>query len=86
MMDELWFVEVEEKVARDRLISRHVASGIASDPEDAARRADENDLVNGKEIVEGRIEVHEIIHSREDDQWKPEKQKVDCARDGTKKA
>jgi pantothenate kinase len=72
LMDELWFVEVEEEVARKRLIQRHVKSGVAKDEEEAARRADENDLVNGREIVEGRLEVQEIIHSREDDDWKPE--------------
>jgi pantothenate kinase len=72
LMDELWFVEVDEAVARKRLIRRHVASGIAKDEEEAARRADENDLVNGREIVEGRLEVQEVIYSREDDDWKPE--------------
>lgn len=69
LMDELWFVEVTEAVARQRLIRRHVASGIASDAAAAARRADENDLVNGREIVEGRLEVDEIIYSEEDDEW-----------------
>lgn len=72
LMDELWFVEVDEAVARKRLIKRHVKSGIAKDEEEAARRADENDLVNGREIVQGRLEVQEIIYSREDDDWKPE--------------
>lgn len=74
MMDELWFVEVDEKRARDRLIARHVKSGIAKDAEDAANRADENDLVNGREISQGRLEVHEMVYSKEDNEWKPEKQ------------
>lgn len=81
LMDELWFVEVPEDVARKRLISRHVASGIAANAEDAAKRADENDLVNGREIISGRLEVHEIVQSREDDAWKPEAQKIDKERD-----
>lgn len=71
LMDELWFVEVKEEVARERLIARHVASGIATDAADAAKRADENDLVNGKEIIQGRMNVHEVIISQEDKEWLP---------------
>lgn len=73
LMDELWFVEVVEAVARKRLIARHVASGIVEDEEAAGRRADENDLVNGREIIAGRLPVQEVIVSREDEGWKPEK-------------
>lgn len=71
LMDELWFVEVGFDTARRRLVARHVKAGIAKDEEAARARADENDLVNGKEIVECRLEVQEIIISREDDSWKP---------------
>lgn len=76
MMDELWFVEVDEGLARKRLIARHVVAGVASNEEEAGKRADENDLVNGREIIEGRLDVHEVIHSREDNAWKPEEQGV----------
>lgn len=72
LMDELWFVDVDEDVARARLTKRHVASGIATNEEEGRRRADENDLVNGREIINGRLEVDEIIYSKEDDSWKPE--------------
>lgn len=74
-MDELWFVEVDFETARKRLVPRHVKAGIAKDEEDARKRVDENDLVNGREIVDGRMEgVHEVIVSRDDDAWKPEAQ------------
>lgn len=86
MMDELWFVDVKEDVARQRLVKRHVASGVAPNEEEGRRRADENDLVNGKEIIEGRLEVHEVVYSKEDDDWKPEVQGIDKERDGTKAA
>ncbi|KAK0850783.1 hypothetical protein LTR91_012848 [Friedmanniomyces endolithicus] len=76
LMDELWFVDVEEDVARRRLIKRHVMSGIAANEEEAAKRADENDLLNGRDIAEGRLEVHEMVFSREDDEWGPEKQGI----------
>ncbi|KAK3074727.1 hypothetical protein LTR53_002602 [Teratosphaeriaceae sp. CCFEE 6253] len=76
LMDELWFVDVKEEVARQRLIKRHVASGIAANEEEAAKRADENDLLNGQDIIEGRLEVHEVVQSKEDGDWQPESQGV----------
>lgn len=76
LMDELWYVDVEMNVARERLIYRHVKAGIAKNEDDAGKRADENDLVNGKEIIEGRLDVHEVISSKEDESWAPEEQGV----------
>ncbi len=70
LMDELWFVEVEWETARRRLVGRHVAAGIAGNEEEAAKRVEENDFVNGREIVEDRVEVQEIVVSREDDGWR----------------
>ncbi|KAF7193570.1 ATP-dependent kinase-like protein notR' [Pseudocercospora fuligena] len=81
MMDESWFVDVDREVARKRLIARHVTSGIAKDESDAAKRADENDLVNGDEIISGRMEVHEIVKSQEDKTWTPEQQGIEKERD-----
>lgn len=70
-MDERWFVEVDFAVARKRLIKRHLAAGIASNEEEAARRADENDLVNGREIVENKVSpVEETVFSQEDASWR----------------
>ena len=71
LMDELWFVEVDFETARRRLVPRHVQAGIAASVEDANRRVTENDLVNGEEIVRGRLEVDEVVISRNDDTWKP---------------
>ena len=76
MMDELWFVEVGFERARERLVSRHVKAGIARDEEEANKRVTENDLVNGKEIVEERMDVHEVVSSKQDEQWTPERQGV----------
>ncbi|KAL2867870.1 kinase-related protein [Aspergillus lucknowensis] len=69
LMDELWFVDVDFDVARQRLIKRHVKAGIAKDEAEAEKRANENDLVNGREIVDERLEVQEIIHSSYDPEW-----------------
>ena len=74
LMDELWFVHVEFEVARRRLVARHVKAGIARDEEEAGKRADENDLVNGREIVENRLPVQEVVESRWDESWVPEEQ------------
>jgi len=69
LMDELWFVDVDFETARQRLIKRHVAAGIAKDEEEADKRARENDLVNGREIVDCRMNVQEIITSKPDSSW-----------------
>lgn len=70
LMDEIWFVEVDLVVARRRLAKRHVAAGIAKDEEEGDRRAVENDLPNGEEIIANRLKhVDEVIVSREDGAW-----------------
>ncbi|KAI0134329.1 phosphoribulokinase/uridine kinase [Xylariales sp. AK1849] len=71
LMDLKWFVEVDFDVARKRLVKRHVFAGIAKDEEEAGRRADGNDLVNGREIVEGKVDgIDETVISREDEEWR----------------
>lgn len=73
LMDERWFVSVDFDVARRRLVKRHVKAGIAKDEDEAGRRADENDLVNGREIVDNMVtQVDERIESTEDETWKHE--------------
>ncbi|KAI1085104.1 phosphoribulokinase/uridine kinase [Whalleya microplaca] len=72
LMDQRWFVEVDFETARRRLVGRHVRAGIAKDEAEAGKRADENDLVNGEQIVRQRVDVHEVIVSREDVSWKHE--------------
>jgi pantothenate kinase len=72
LMDELWFVEVDFDTARKRLVRRHVRAGIAKDEGEAEKRTMENDLVNGREIVNHRMEVQEIIVSEPDRAWEQE--------------
>lgn len=69
LMDEVWFVDVDFAVARRRLVVRHVRAGIARDEAEADRRAVENDLPNGEEIVGKRLPVDEVIESRDDRAW-----------------
>lgn len=70
LMDELWFVDVDFDTAGKRLVKRHVEAGIAKDAEAAEVRVRENDMVNGKEIVDYRLDVQEVISSVEDSSWK----------------
>ncbi|RFU81195.1 phosphoribulokinase uridine kinase [Trichoderma arundinaceum] len=69
LFDELWFVEVDFEVARKRLRERHVRAGIVETLEEGDKRATESDLLNGKEIVDYRLKVHELVQSREDGRW-----------------
>lgn len=69
LFDELWFVDVDFEVARKRLRERHVRAGIAKTLEEGDKRAMENDLVNGREIVDHRLKVDEVVYSRDDGSW-----------------
>ncbi|KAK0635840.1 P-loop containing nucleoside triphosphate hydrolase protein [Bombardia bombarda] len=66
LMDEKWFVDVDVALARRRLATRHVAAGIVGDLEEGDRRAMENDLPNGEEVVALRLDVDEVVVSQED--------------------
>jgi len=69
-MDLRWFVQVDPAVARVRLARRHVAAGIVANLEEGDRRALENDLPNGEEVVRHLVpEVDEIVTSLEDGRW-----------------
>lgn len=71
LMDELWFVEVDFEIAGARLARRHVKAGLVENEEAGWRRARENDLVNGQEIVDGRLKgISEVVRSWEDEDWK----------------
>jgi pantothenate kinase len=44
LLDERWLVELDTAIASDRLVKRHVTSGVAKDLEEAHWRAEENDI------------------------------------------
>ena len=74
LVDESWFVEVDEDIARNRVGKRHFQSGITDSVEAGRNRFSKVDLVNGKEIIEGRGRIDEVIVSKEDSDWTPEAQ------------
>lgn len=49
---DTWCIEVDFAVARERLAKRHWQSGIVDSLEEGRSRAETNDLVNGKYIIE----------------------------------
>lgn len=68
LVDERWFVKVDEENARMRLAKRHLEAGIERSMESAMRRAEENDLVNGRWVVKmsrGKADV--LIESLEEE-------------------
>lgn len=69
MMDEIWFVEVDEDVAVRRLADRHVRAGIAGTLEEGLERARGSDARNGREVLEKRWRVDEVVRSVEDEEW-----------------
>ncbi len=71
LMDELWFVDVAMDVAVERLVNRHVAAGLSPNAEHARTRVMASDMRNGQHVLEHRLEVQEMIHSIDDDAWKP---------------
>lgn len=44
LLDEKWFIQVDIDEAQRRLVKRHVVSGVAEDLEEAAWRAEQNDM------------------------------------------
>ncbi|CZR59724.1 related to kinase-related protein [Phialocephala subalpina] len=74
LMDSHWFISVPLETAGERLVKRHLASGICESEEWARKRVWESDLRNGREILEGRREfragVDEEVESVEDGGWR----------------
>ncbi|KAJ3390715.1 putative kinase [Entophlyctis sp. JEL0112] len=53
--DERWFLGCDEQVALQRLVDRHIATGVSSSHIDALKRINESDLLNGKYVLENRL-------------------------------
>lgn len=62
-VDDIWFVEVDPKIARNRIAKRHIESGIEKTWEDAIRRVENNDLPNGADVRAHLIKPNVIVQS-----------------------
>ncbi|KAF9527105.1 P-loop containing nucleoside triphosphate hydrolase protein [Crepidotus variabilis] len=63
LLDERWLISVDQASVKTRLVERHVRTGVASDANEAAWRADENDIPNGQFLLANNLEPTRVIHS-----------------------
>ncbi len=61
VMDEIWFIAIDRNVARERLVKRHVASGICPDEAFARHRVDSTDSLNAEDVLANLLPVQETI-------------------------
>ncbi|EIN08827.1 P-loop containing nucleoside triphosphate hydrolase protein [Punctularia strigosozonata HHB-11173 SS5] len=66
LLDERWWVAVGAEAARERLVKRHVVSGVAKDLEEAHWRARENDEPNGRFVFDHLLPPTRTITSVDD--------------------
>jgi len=66
LLDERWFIDVDVDVASDRLVKRHVLTGVAKDMPEAIWRSTENDMPNGQFITSNILEPTRRIQSIQD--------------------
>ncbi|KAG5352574.1 hypothetical protein C0989_001698 [Termitomyces sp. Mn162] len=71
LLDERWYLDIEINKAQQRLIKRHVATGVAKDMEEAIWRAEENDMPNGRFVIANMLEPTRSIQSVEDSSLSP---------------
>ncbi|KAI0307434.1 P-loop containing nucleoside triphosphate hydrolase protein [Multifurca ochricompacta] len=69
LLDERWLVKVDPTVASDRIVKRHVASGITKDLEEARWRSTENDTPNGLFLLSNSLEPTRYIESVDDPKY-----------------
>lgn len=60
-VDESWFIDIPLDLARDRLIKRHVETGVTDDMAQAIERVDGTDLLNAEYIVQNSKDTDVFI-------------------------
>ncbi|KAF8060818.1 P-loop containing nucleoside triphosphate hydrolase protein [Lyophyllum atratum] len=63
LLDERWYIHVDIDEAQQRLVKRHLVTGVAKDPKEAVWRAEENDMPNGRFIIANMMEPTRVIQS-----------------------
>lgn len=61
LVDELWMVQAETELVRERIVKRHMASGIAANEEEARERADGSDWQNALYIMSHTREPDVVV-------------------------
>lgn len=72
LMDETWFVDTDIPTATQRVAKRNYAAGISNSLEESLDRTEKSDMKNGREVLEKRLPVQEIVPSVEDESWRSE--------------
>ncbi|KAF7560279.1 hypothetical protein G7046_g3866 [Stylonectria norvegica] len=60
-VDDCWLVKVDPFLARSRVAARHLASGIEDTMENAFKRTDGNDLLNGEYVMEHSKDRYDVL-------------------------
>lgn len=76
LMDQVWFVDVDVPTATQRVAKRNFAAGITQTFEESVARTEASDMRNGREVLELRLPVQEVIPSVEDETWRSEEVKI----------
>ncbi|EKM77005.1 hypothetical protein AGABI1DRAFT_115446 [Agaricus bisporus var. burnettii JB137-S8] len=71
LLDERWFVQTDIDKVIERIVKRHVVTGVAKDEEEAIWRANENDMPNGRFLMENMLEPTRVITSIDDTSLTP---------------
>ncbi|KAI0757453.1 P-loop containing nucleoside triphosphate hydrolase protein [Daedaleopsis nitida] len=66
LLDERWWIHIGEEDAENRLVVRHVQTGVAKDMDEAIWRSRENDAPNGRFVQENIMQPTRTIQSVED--------------------
>ncbi|KAF7353687.1 p-loop containing nucleoside triphosphate hydrolase protein [Mycena venus] len=66
LLDERWFLHVDDAEACRRLVKRHVETGICANEEEARLRAEGNDIPNGRFVSEHMLKPTKFIESIDD--------------------
>ncbi|KAI9437039.1 P-loop containing nucleoside triphosphate hydrolase protein [Lactarius indigo] len=66
LLDERWLIKLDPTAASNRIVKRHVVSGVAKDLEEARWRSVENDTPNGDFLLTNSLEPTRTIQSVDD--------------------
>ncbi|KAN0138585.1 P-loop containing nucleoside triphosphate hydrolase protein [Lactarius tabidus] len=69
LLDERWLIELEPTAASNRIMKRHIVSGVARDLEEARWRSEENDTPNGLFLLSNLLEPTCTIQSVDDPKY-----------------
>ncbi|EGW30094.1 uncharacterized protein SPAPADRAFT_144289 [Spathaspora passalidarum NRRL Y-27907] len=67
LVDDTWFLQCDLGLAKRRIVRRHIEAGISSDEQEAIDRAEGNDLINARYIIENSKKTKLVIVDTDED-------------------